>query len=99
MPRHELTEQLGDYAERRGDDVGVNVPEEFRRIGYSGVFHVDAVLSIMSTDTIIEWKAKVPCLLPTDGWMALSIDCAAGTVTVVRRDAAALVDIATGGPR
>jgi len=62
----------------------VEVPEDFKRIGYSGLFwkeievHPDA-------------PNQPPCLLGNTGWMLLSRD--EGKGIIVRRDADALADI------
>jgi hypothetical protein len=77
--------------------VTVEVPEEFRRIGYSGMFTVEAEITDATPTLLDEWTAKVPCLLPGDGWLALAVDLATRTITLVRRDSAAVVDVATGG--
>jgi hypothetical protein len=73
----------------------VNIPEEFKRIGYSGQFTIEAVISDATPAVLTEWESKVPCLLPQDGWIALSINRNARTIVLVRRDTAAIVDIAT----
>lgn len=76
----------------------VEVPEEFQHLGYSGLFTVEATLEGATPTLLDEWAAKVPCLLPNDGWLALAVDIPTRTVTLVRRDMAAVVDIALGPP-
>jgi hypothetical protein len=71
----------------------IAVPEEFQRIGYSGMFTVEAHMADATPTLIAEWQAKVPCLLPNDGWLALAVEPATCTVTLVRRDTSAIVDI------
>lgn len=70
----------------------IEVPEDFASIGYSGLLHTEATLDDTSTESIIRWQAKVPCLLDTPDWMALSVTDD-GVVTLVRRDMAAVADV------
>lgn len=71
----------------------VTVPIEYHQIGYSGAFWLDA-----ATDTPLLWRRMVPCLLGNTGWMALRVNDD-NTVTVVRRDAAAILEALGGRPR
>jgi len=72
-------------------EVGpLEVPPEFRRIGFSGDFHLNVV-----ADGLPLWRRMVPCLLGNSGWMALRVNND-DTVTVVRKDAAAIIEAMTG---
>jgi hypothetical protein len=70
----------------------LEVPEDFARIGYSGLFH--HVCIFPDTTTREGWRAKAPCLL-SQGWMLLEINDA-GEGVVVRRDSDAVVEALTG---
>lgn len=71
----------------------VEVPQGFREIGFSGVFWLDAVAKAVPM-----WRRMVPCLLGNSDWMALRVNND-DTVTLVRKDAAAIWDVTTGAPR
>jgi hypothetical protein len=62
-------------------------PEEFRRLGFSGLFTAE---SEASAETLDIWEPRMPCLLPGDRWVALRADRERGTITVVRRDDSAI---------
>lgn len=67
----------------------VDVPETFRRLGYSGLFR-------MEVDLVGEgsWTHEPPpCLLPGK-WLLLTIDTQARTAVVVRNDLDAVGDMA-----
>ena len=68
----------------------LEVPSEFRRIGFGGDFHLNVV-----ADGLALWRRMVPCLLGNSGWMALRVN-GDDTVTVVRKDAAAIIEAMTG---
>lgn len=77
-------------------DEKVEVPEAFRRIGFSGLFHTEATLG-EGTD-LDEFEAKLPDRVPfgtNSGWLALRMnrDQSPVTVTLVRQDDAAIVDL------
>lgn len=66
----------------------VILPEEFRRLGYSGLFHADARILPEFAE---KWRAKAPCLLPQSGWALARVEgepCA----ILVRRDSDALCE-------
>lgn len=74
----------------------VEVPEAFTKIGFSGLFHTEATLA-EETD-LDEFEAKLPDRVPfgtNSGWLALRMnrDQDPVTVTLVRQDNAAIVDI------
>lgn len=76
----------------------VEVPEAFKRIGFSGLFHTEATLA-GETD-LDEFEAKLPARVPfgtNSSWLALRLnrDQTPVTVTLVRTDAAAIVDVVT----
>ena len=70
----------------------VKVPPAFHEAGFSGDFWLDA-----TTDTPLLWGRMVPCLLGNSGWMALRVNDD-DTVTVVRKDAAAVWEALTRAP-
>jgi hypothetical protein len=72
--------------------TSVEVPPEYRDIGFSGEFWLDA-----ATDTPLLWGRMVPCLLGNSGWMALRVNDD-NTVTVVRKDNAAIWEAFTSKP-
>lgn len=80
-------------------DGPVEVPQEFRDIGYSGAFHL--TLPVGDPDhpdpkAAAELAAKVPMLSPsTPGWMVLSVDVERATAVMVRRDADAVAEALT----
>jgi hypothetical protein len=73
-------------------------PEEFRRLGFSGLFTAESDASAEALDI---WEPKMPCLLPDQNWLALRADRERGVITLVRKDAAAIVEAFTrpGGAR
>lgn len=73
--------------------IRVDVPPEFAAIGFGGDFWLYA-----STETPLLWRRLAPCLLGNTGWMVLRVNDD-DSVTVVRKDAAAIWDLITGGPR
>jgi hypothetical protein len=80
------------------DDLKVEVPEAFRKIGFSGLFHTEATLA-EETD-LDEFEAKLPARVPfgtNSSWLALRMnrDQTPVTVTLVRTDAAAIADLVT----
>jgi hypothetical protein len=72
--------------------ISVEVPPEYRDVGFSGDFWLD-----VDTDTPLLWRRMVPCPLGNSGWMALRVNDD-NTVTVVRKDAAAIIEAVTGRP-
>jgi hypothetical protein len=64
-------------------------PEEFRRLGFSGLFNAECQAA---PETLDIWEPKMPCLLPGDRWVALKADRERGTITLVRRDAEAICE-------
>ena len=62
-------------------------PEEFRRLGFSGLFTVESDADPEALDI---WEPRMPCLLPGDRWVALRADRERGTLTLVRRDDSAI---------
>lgn len=70
----------------------VDVPSELAAIGFSGDFWLDA-----TTDTPLLWRRLAPCLLGNSGWMVLRVNDD-NSVTVVRKDAAAIWDLITKAP-
>lgn len=67
-----------------------DVPDEFFTVGYSGTFHFRFPAD---PDVVGIAAQRAPCILPDGGWLLLSADRQAGTVTVVREDAGAMADI------
>lgn len=71
----------------------VEVPDEWRRIGFSGLFHTEATLD-EATDLDV-FEAKLPSRVPfgsNSNWLALRLnrDRLPLTVTLVRQDWAAV---------
>jgi len=71
----------------------VEVPAEFRAIGYSGEFWLD----IPPEDgvSLDELAALAPCLSPSPGWMVLQVDLENQVARFVRRDADAVMETFT----
>lgn len=74
----------------------VEVPEDFRRIGFSGLFWLEVPMADdgeMNPDLV----AKLPQFAPHSGdkWILLSHDAATRTSIIVRRDDVALVEAFT----
>jgi hypothetical protein len=67
----------------------VSLPDEFRALGFSGLFHAEASAAPEVIDT---WEPRMPCLVSGDHWVAVSADRERGVITVVRRDDTALVE-------
>jgi hypothetical protein len=79
-------------------DDKVEVPEAFKKIGFSGLFHTEATLAD-ETD-LEEFEAKLPARVPfgtNSSWLALRMnrDETPVTVTLVRTDTATIVDLVT----
>lgn len=77
---------------------GVDVPEEFRRLGFSGFFNTEA--TVADVTDLDAFEAKLPDRVPfgtNSGWLALRLnrDQEPPTVTLVRQDDAAIVDAFT----
>jgi hypothetical protein len=70
----------------------IDVPTQFHEAGFGGDFWLDVV-----TETPLLWRRLVPCLLGNSGWMALRVN-ADDSVTVVRKDAAAIFEAFTRAP-
>lgn len=75
--------------------MSVEVPEAFAQIGYSGQFHIQCAFP--DDETRVRYAAKAPYLIGNSGWMLLEVD-AQGFGVLVRRDAAAVVDLFTIRP-
>lgn len=74
----------------------VEVPEAWRRIGFSGLFHQEA--SLKDVEDLDAFEAKLPDRVPfgtNSGWLALRVnrDQDPPTVTLVRQDWAAVADL------
>lgn len=78
----------------------VILPEEFRQIGFSGLFHVTTDLD---DGAYAEFRDRVPCLVGGDRWVLASVDEATMTGVLVRKDSIAIVEAfvrpAAGGER
>jgi hypothetical protein len=73
----------------------VEVPEEFRAIGYSGLFHRTLPVENSTHEEIVAMASRAPFLSPTRGWMILSVDVKDRTALAVRRDASAFIEAVT----
>jgi hypothetical protein len=70
------------------------MPEEFRRLGFSGLFHTTARAD---QATRRAWEAKgVPCLIAGDRWVLVRF--VGDRAVLVRRDDQAMVDVVTRSP-
>jgi hypothetical protein len=77
------------------------IPEEYRRLGWSGTFTIDATLGggvPMLPAAVEEFAARLPARVPfgtNSGWLALRVNREEQppTVLLVRRDADALCDM------
>jgi hypothetical protein len=69
----------------------INVPQVFKDIGFSGLFHLEVEMNMSETERE-ECKTKVPYLIGNSGWMALQVTDE-GKMVVVRKDAGAICDL------
>lgn len=67
----------------------VKLPEEFRRIGFSGLFSTTTGLGEGAYEA---YRDRVPCLVGGDRWVLASVDEASGTGVLVRKDSIAIVE-------
>jgi hypothetical protein len=74
--------------------MAIDVPPEFAQLGYTGLFHAEATMT-MEPHEIEEWRTRVPCLLGNTGWMALRVTDDGAAMVVVRRDGNAMWDLVT----
>ena len=78
------------------DSRSVDVPAEWRAIGFSGAFHlISSLAADVDADVL---AARLPDRVPfgtNSGWLALSVDREERTVLLVREDAAAIVELCT----
>lgn len=74
--------------------MSVTVPDGFRAIGYSGVFHLEVPINGTLSE-VKKLRADVPFLMPQRGWMALEVtDHTDGPhMVIVRRDSNAIADL------
>ena len=89
--------------ESRVGAVKETVPDEYYRLGWSGVFTVEADLSAESAEEVAAFEARLPARVPfgsNSGWLALRLNRAVDppTVVLVRRDADALVEAFVRSP-
>lgn len=78
-------------------DQPVDVPGEWRNLGFSGLFHFTVALA--DDADAEEHAAKLPATVPfgtNSSMLALSVDVEARTVLVVRADYAAVLDVVLG---
>jgi hypothetical protein len=79
--------------------MNVEVPEEWRQLGFSGEFHIEA--TIQGVGDLAEFEAKLPARVPfgtNSNWLALCVNHNVDppTVVLVRQWEAAVVDLAFG---
>lgn len=77
-------------------DDKVEVPETWKQIGFSGLFHTEA--SVQDVTDLDAFEAKLPDRVPfgtNSGWLALRLNREQDppTVTLVRQDWAAVSEI------
>lgn len=70
----------------------VILPEEFRGIGFSGLFHTTTDLR---PGAFAAFRDRVPCLVSGDRWVLASVDEATMTGVLVRKDAIAIMEALT----
>lgn len=68
------------------------LPSNFRAAGFSGEFQLE--VPCQQSD---EWRDRTPCLLGNTGWLVLRVNDD-GTATLLRKDAAAVVEAFTQRP-
>lgn len=73
----------------------VTVPNQFVKLGFSGLFYT--TISFPDEQTRDEYRIKAPCLLKDPGWMLLEVRDD-GTGVLVRRDGHAIVEAFTKRP-
>lgn len=86
----------------------VPVPDDFKAIGYSGLFWMETPVrrdsgspdepdgSPESPDEIEAMAARAPFLARNPGWIVLAVDVEAASALLVRRDDSAVVEALTG---
>lgn len=72
--------------------MSVVVPPAFAALGFSGLFHLET--GFPDAETKEGYCNKAPCLLRDPGWMLLEVVDDVGVL--VRRDAAAIIDVFKG---
>lgn len=70
----------------------VKLPEEFRQIGFSGLFSASTSLGPGAYEM---YRDRVPCLVGGDRWVLASVDEVSGTGILVRKDEIAIVEALT----
>jgi hypothetical protein len=70
----------------------VILPETFRQIGFSGLFHVTTQLEPGTYDA---FRDRVPCLTAGDRWVLASVDQETMTGVLVRKDSIAVMEALT----
>lgn len=83
--------------------MAVVVPPDWRQIGFSGAFHIDAVVADTEPAALDSLAAQLPAQVPfgtNSGWLALRLNREVDppTVTLVRKDAAAIWELCTTRP-
>jgi hypothetical protein len=68
----------------------VILPEEFRQIGFSGLFNAPTTLD---AEACAAFRGRVPGLVGGDRWVLASIDEKGGAGVLVRKDAFAITDV------
>lgn len=77
------------------------VPEEWRRLGFSGEFVIEAVLSDSSPEAVVRFEARLPDRVPfgtNSNWLALRVNREVDPprAVLVRQWEAAITDLVTG---
>jgi hypothetical protein len=70
----------------------VMLPEYFRQLGFSGLFHTTTTLGPGTYET---YKDRAPCLISGDRWVLASVSEVPAVGVVVRRDSDAIVEAFT----
>lgn len=73
----------------------VKVPDDFKRIGFSGLFHLEC--SFDTDEDRENYRVKAPCFLRGDKWIIIEVT-SEGFGVLVRRDNCAIMDLVTKRP-
>lgn len=73
----------------------IDVPLQWQELGFSGEFHINARLNPDDPDRY-RFITELPTRIPfgtNSSWLALSFDQGTNLITLVRQDAAAIIDL------
>lgn len=72
----------------------VDVPEDYRRLGYSGLFYIEVPITAGHEESM---RTRVPRLMKARGWLCVAVTDDNKAV-LVRNDNYALADLMFGRP-